>query len=81
MTVSGGKGLSDWPIQPLWPFSNVGYVFPLVRWGDIGPTIIMMGAAIVAAKYSQRARVVSIVGLASLIAYMIVQGFRSGVFS
>jgi len=76
MVVSGGSGLSDWHVQPLWPFSNVGFVFPLIRWGDVGPTVIMMGAAIVAAKYSGRARLVASCGLASLIVYMIVQWFR-----
>lgn len=40
--VSGGTGLSDWPIRPWWPFSNTGYVFPLIPWGDIGPTVILM---------------------------------------
>ena len=81
MTVSGGEGLSDWHVQPLWPFSNAGLVFPLVRWGDIGPTIIMMGAAIVAARFVDRARASAIVGLCLLIAYMFLQGYRGGLFA
>jgi len=80
MTVSGGKGLSDWHVQPMWPFSSAGFVFPLVRWGDIGPTIIMMGAAIVAAKYSNRASLAARIGLAVLIAYMLLKGIPNGAY-
>lgn len=36
MTVSGGSGLSNWEVKPLWPFNHTGIVFPLIPWGDVG---------------------------------------------
>lgn len=46
MVVSGGRGLSDWQVKPFWPFLQTEYVYPLIPWGDIGPTVIMMAGII-----------------------------------
>lgn len=74
MVVSGGKGLSDWPIQPLWPFSRNAYVYPLIPWGDVGPTIIMMLGVIVSAKRSGHLIQTSAITLAILCGYLVARG-------
>ncbi|MGY8749522.1 MAG: metal-dependent hydrolase [Pirellulales bacterium] len=76
MFVSGGRGLSDWPVKPFWPFLQTEYVFPLIPWGDIGPTVIMMAGIIGIAKFA-RAQFVAILTLGLLIAYMVCRGYWS----
>jgi len=75
MVVSGGKGLSDWPIKPFWPISEVGYVFPLIPWGDVGPTLILMGGILVLAKSPRRLPLQSLLTLTALCVYLIARGY------
>lgn len=77
MTVSGGQGLSDWPVKPFWPFSDTEFAFPLIPWGDVGPTVIMMLAVILIAKFG-KARRTAILALALLCGYMLCRGYAIG---
>ncbi len=74
MVVSGGQGLSDWPVKPFWPFRQIGYVYPLIPWGDIGPTVIMMAGIIGMAKIG-RAQFVAMLTLVVLVIYLISRGY------
>ncbi|MCC7336401.1 MAG: metal-dependent hydrolase [Pirellulaceae bacterium] len=78
MVVSGGNGLSDWHIKPFWPISDVGYVFPLIPWGDIGPTIIMMCGVLLMVKYPKKLPLQSIVTLTILCCYLLIRGWTRG---
>ena len=78
--VSGGEGLSDWEVLPFWPFHDAGVVFPLIPWGDLGPTVIMMSTAVLMAAYRSRTEVIAISGLTILTAYMLFRGWQRGVF-
>ncbi|TWU39220.1 metal-dependent hydrolase [Novipirellula artificiosorum] len=78
MVVSGGNGLSDWYIRPFWPISDVGYVYPLTPWGDIGPTLIMMCGALTMAKYPKRLPLQSTVTLVFLGCYVLIRGWARG---
>ena len=40
LLVSGTDHLPHWELRLLWPFSDRGWVFPMVRWGDPGIAII-----------------------------------------
>lgn len=75
MVVSGGGGLADWAIQPWWPFSDRGYVFPLIPWGDVGPTVILMAGVIIAAKRPERTSAISAITLTLLVAYLLLRGW------
>ncbi|TWT77660.1 hypothetical protein Pla123a_14560 [Posidoniimonas polymericola] len=77
--VSGGEGLTDWPVEPFWPASDWGFVLPLVPWGDPGPTIVMMLGAIALAKFPERSRRLSRVTLAGLCLYLLARGIARGV--
>ena len=79
ITVSGGQGLSDWHVKPFWPFSEAGYVLPLIPWGDAGPTVIMMLGVIGVAKLGNAKRIATVT-LAILFAYMISRGYARGAF-
>ncbi|WP_372922693.1 metal-dependent hydrolase [Roseovarius sp.] len=74
MTVSGGHGLSDWLVRPFWPFEDSGFVFPLIPWGDVGPTVIMMLAVIGIAKFGNASRI-AIFALTLLCIYMLCRGY------
>lgn len=78
MVVSGGSGLTDWPIQVGWPFSKQGYVFPLIPWGDVGPTLILMSGVLVIAKRRSQVPATSALTLIALVVYLIVRGWSRG---
>jgi membrane-bound metal-dependent hydrolase YbcI (DUF457 family) len=78
MVVSGGEGLSDWLVRPFWPFSNAGFVFPLIPWGDVGPTVILMAGAIVIAKWPTRVSAIATVTLLVLCLYLLARGWSRG---
>ncbi len=73
MVVSGGNGLSDWPIQPFWPFAQTGYIFPMIPWGDVGPTVIMMAGVIWIAKRPKRLQQIAVGTLLVLLTYLVVR--------
>ncbi|MBL8856618.1 MAG: metal-dependent hydrolase [Planctomycetaceae bacterium] len=74
MVVSGGQGLTDWPIQPFWPISTTSWVYPLIPWGDVGPTVFLMLGCIIAAQQPRRTTLVSSCTLAGLIIYLAARG-------
>jgi hypothetical protein len=78
MVVSGGGGLSHWHVKPFWPIADNGYVYPLIPWGDIGPTIIMMAGLIVMAKRQRNLAVTAAGSLATVIVYMLARKFLMG---
>lgn len=79
ITVSGGQGLSDWHVKPFWPINDAGYVFPLIPWGDVGPTVIMMPGMIGIAKMGHARRIATL-ALCLLCIYMLSRGYARGVF-
>ena len=78
MVVSGGTGLSDWAIQLWWPFSSAAYVYPLIPWGDIGPTVILMCGIIVIAKRNSHLSQTSWLTIVVLCGYLVVRGRARG---
>ena len=78
MVVSGGNGLSDWAIQPFWPFSHTGYVYPMIPWGDVGPTVIMMTGIIFSAKHPTNLSMTSLLTLIALCAYLFARAWARG---
>jgi hypothetical protein len=74
MVVSGGSGLSDWALKPWWPFSSAACVYPLIPWGDVGPTVILMTGIIVIAKLRSHISTTSTLTLVALCTYLIVRG-------
>ncbi len=78
MVVSGGNALADWAVQPWWPFSDAAYVYPLIPWGDVGPTIILMAGLIIIAKRNAHLSQTSWLSIVSLCAYLIVRGWMRG---
>lgn len=78
MVVSGADGLSDWPVRPFWPISNIGFVYPMIPWGDVGPTLILMAGVIMAAKCPFRLSTISSITLLVLWTYLIARAWARG---
>ncbi len=78
MVVSGGSGLSDWHVLPFWPFSDRGFVFALIPWGDIGPTLILMAGTIGMAKHKSGSSRIALITLSTLVIYVLVRGWMRG---
>ena len=54
MLVSGTAELPPWQVHLAWPFSKRGWVFPLVRWGDPGMTLIFVAGMFAMLRWKSR---------------------------
>ncbi len=77
MVVSGGSGLNDWSVEPWWPFSHAAYVYPMIPWGDPGPTLILMAGAVIAAKWPPQTANISRLSIGTLLVYLLVRRFAN----
>ncbi|MBL8869668.1 MAG: metal-dependent hydrolase [Planctomycetaceae bacterium] len=73
MVVSGGNGLSHWEVYPFWPVNDQGFVYPMIPWGDVGPTIIMMLGVIGMAKWPAATRKLALATLGTLLLYLLIR--------
>lgn len=72
--VSGGEGLTDWPLQPAWPFSDWSVVYPMVPWGNVGVTLIFATGMIAMAKRPERMRMIAIASIVVVAGYLVFWG-------
>ena len=81
MVYSGGHGLSDWGVQLCWPFSTQGFVVPMVRWGDVGTTLIFVVALFAMLRWRNRLQIIAATTLFSVLCYILIRGlvFRADV--
>lgn len=73
--VSGGQGLSDWPVKVLWPISDLEVVYPLVPWGDPGITVVFAAGMILGARFPSRLRLTATCTLGAVAGYILLRGF------
>lgn len=69
--VSGGRGLSDWPLKPLWPLNDWKLVYPMIPWGNVGVSVIFGVAVVVMAKLQQRFQLIAVAALVSMCVYLV----------
>jgi hypothetical protein len=74
LVYSGAEGLSDWELKLLWPFSNRGFVYPMVRWGDAGATIIFVIGMFAMLRWKPRTQPLASATLACVIGYIALRG-------
>ncbi len=73
LVVSGTETLGDWELKLLWPFSDRGWVFPLMRWGDPTVSIIFSAGMLTMALRPAQARPVAAATLALVVVYLVLR--------
>ena len=75
MVVSGTATLSDWDVKLLWPFSDRGFVYPLVPWGDIGNMLILIAGMFAMLRWKNRIQSIAALTLLGVVGYTLMHGF------
>ena len=71
VVFSAGNGLPIWGVPLCWPFSSTTYAYPLMRWGDIGATLILAAAMFAMLRWPVRMQRRSLVAVAG---YLTIRG-------
>ncbi len=74
LVVSGTATLGDWSLPLLWPWSNWGFVFPLVRWGDAAISVVFVVGMFAMVRWRSRTQHIARYTLAGVFAYLVVRG-------
>jgi len=74
VAFSVGKDQPIWGVPLRWPFSNTAYAYPLVRWGDIGATVIFAASMFAMLRWPARIQVIAAGSLMATAAYVAVRG-------
>jgi len=73
MVVSGTATLSDWEVQLFWPFSNAGWVYPMIPWGDAGATIVFVIGMFAMLRWRNRSTPIAWLTLFGVLAYLVIR--------
>ena len=74
IVVSGTATLSDWDVKVFWPFSEIGVVYPMVPWGDVGNMAILLIGMFTMLRWKNRIQSIAAITLFSVIGYTAVRG-------
>lgn len=74
LVVSGSASLPDWNLKLLWPFSNQGWVYPMVQWGDAGITLIFVAGMFAMVRWPGRLTRIAQATTAGVVAYIMIRG-------
>ena len=74
MIFSGHADFADWPIKIFWPFREIGFVYPMVPWGDIGVTIVFFCGMFAMLKWQKMTQHIAILTLVATTFYIVVRG-------
>jgi membrane-bound metal-dependent hydrolase YbcI (DUF457 family) len=75
IAFSAGRDLPIWGVPLFWPFSSTAYAYPLVRWGDIGATVIFAASMFAMLRWPARVRTIAAASLIAVAAYIVARGF------
>jgi hypothetical protein len=70
MIYSGNPPRVDWPVALLWPFSERGWSFPILGWGDLGPTLIFLAEMFALYRWRGHAQLLAWLTLLALAGYL-----------
>jgi membrane-bound metal-dependent hydrolase YbcI (DUF457 family) len=76
---STGTGLPAWKLPLLWPFTKTLFALPMVPWGDVGTTMVLIAGMFAMVRWPSRRRAIAIATVGLVITYIVVRGtcFRS----
>ncbi len=67
------------PVPIYWPFSEDGWVWPLVAWGDPVPTLIFVVAMFALFRWRTHGQAVALATLVCVHVYLIIRWLTGGV--
>jgi len=70
LIYGGGTGVRDWPLKLLWPFSAREWSWPVLVWGDLGPTALFVAEMFALYRWPARSRLLAALTLLALAAYV-----------
>jgi len=70
LAYNGTSELAPWPVPLFWPFSSEGWQYPLVPWGDMVTTAVLVVELFALYIWSNRGQLVACVTLAIILAYV-----------
>jgi membrane-bound metal-dependent hydrolase YbcI (DUF457 family) len=74
VAFSAGRGQPIWGVPLFWPFSSAAYAYPLVRWGDVGATVILAASMFAMLRWPARIQTIAVGSLIAVAGYMAVRG-------
>lgn len=75
IVVSGTATLADWELKLFWPFSDHGFVWPLVPWGDVGNMLILVAGMFLSLRWKTRVRLIAVCTLLGVVGYSLIRSF------
>ncbi len=75
MIFSGYADYADWPIKILWPFSDRGFVYPVIPWGDIGVIVIFFLGLFAMLRWPIKTQRIAVLTLAAAFLYIVFRKF------
>jgi membrane-bound metal-dependent hydrolase YbcI (DUF457 family) len=70
LVYNGSSELAPWPVPLLWPFSPEGWQYPLVPWGDMVTTAVLLLEMFALYIWSNRGQLVACATLTAILAYV-----------
>lgn len=75
LVFSGHAQLSDWGLKLFWPFFAEAYVFPVVRWGDVLPTLIFVLGMFAMLRWRSHVQGLAALTLLAFVGYIAARAF------
>jgi len=74
LLYSGTYLAAEWPVALLWPLSSRRWALPLVPFADRGATLILLATLILVCLAPRWSRVLSVLSLLAVLAYVVLWG-------
>lgn len=73
LVVSGTATLADWELKLFWPFSDRGFVYPLVPWGDVGNMLILILGMFAMLRWKNHVQSIAVCSLLGVVGYSLIR--------
>ena len=74
VVFSAGKNLPEWKVPLWWPFSEEGVARPMVPWGDVGVTVILVVGMFAMVWRPKMRQGIAVAALVGVVGYIVLRG-------
>lgn len=74
VAFSIGRDMPIWGVPLLWPFHAKNYACPLIRWGDIGATVLFAASMFAMLRWPARTQSIAAASLFTVALYVVLRG-------